>query len=147
MWLEVLILPSYNDSKQDLTALKEAIIKINPTSVQLNTLDRPGTIKNIRGCTRSELQKIKDFLDLDIIEIISPKATRKNINQYKGDIETSILETLERRPCTIDDFVRILGPQVSQINKYLDILVEDGKIYTEEEERGTFYQLTSKLQE
>ena len=35
IWLEVFILPRYNDSENELTELKKVILKINPDSVQL----------------------------------------------------------------------------------------------------------------
>ncbi len=49
IWLEVFILPGFNDHKAELDALKKAILKIKPDSVQLNTLDRPGTEAGIRS--------------------------------------------------------------------------------------------------
>lgn len=52
-------------------------MKINPDSIQLNTLDRPGTIDNIRAATRNELQKIVDFWALDNVEIIASAPDRK----------------------------------------------------------------------
>ncbi|MGC9356194.1 MAG: radical SAM protein, partial [Mariniphaga sp.] len=39
IWLEVFILPGYNDSETELIALKKAIQKIGPDRIQLNTLD------------------------------------------------------------------------------------------------------------
>lgn len=61
IWLEIFILPGYNDNISELTQLKNAILKIKPDLVQLNTLDRPGTINNLRAATKSELQKIAEF--------------------------------------------------------------------------------------
>jgi len=48
IWLEVLIIPGYNNSKEDLKLLKEAFNKIKPNSIQLNTLDRPGVIPSVK---------------------------------------------------------------------------------------------------
>ncbi len=58
IWLEVFILPGFNDHKAELDALKKAILKIKPDSVQLNTLDRPGTEAGIRSASRKELEDI-----------------------------------------------------------------------------------------
>ncbi len=44
IWLEIFILPGYNDSENELSALKKVIEKMIPDSVQLNTLDRPGSV-------------------------------------------------------------------------------------------------------
>ncbi len=57
-WLEVLILPGYNDDVENILALKEAIQAIGPDRIQLNTLDRPGVIEDLRPATRMELEAI-----------------------------------------------------------------------------------------
>lgn len=144
IWLEVFILPTYNDSKKELTALKNAICKINPDLVQLNTLDRPGTVKNLRGATREELQHIVDLWQLSNVEIIAASQERKNTLAYREDTETAILETIARRPCTLDDLSKILGVHINEINKYLDVLSAENKIESVEQQRGIFYQLKEK---
>jgi len=144
IWLEVFILPDYNDSKEELLELKKAIQKIKPDSIQLNTLDRPGTVHNLRGSTRKELQAVVDLLGFDNMEIIASSPVRKNIQSYRSDMETAIVETISRRPCTLDDLTRILGLHINEINKYLDVLDAEGKIEVVEEKRGFFYQLKEK---
>jgi len=141
MWLEVFILPGYNDSKTELAELKKAILKIQPDSVQLNTLDRPGTVSHLRGATREELQRVVDDWALDNVEIIAAAPERKQMKTYRSDIETAIVETIVRRPCTLDDLAKILGKHVNEVNKYLDVLEGDGKVETVEQERGVFYQV------
>ena len=141
IWLEVFILPGYNDHEEELTKLKEIIQKIHPESVQLNTLDRPGTEPGLRGATPEELQKIIDFWDMKNVKIISAAAARKNKTSYRKDTESAILETIARRPCTLQDLTQILGMHSNEINKYLGVLEEEGKIQTQEQERGVFYQL------
>ncbi len=141
IWLEIFILPDYNDKKEELLELKKAVQKIKPDSVQLNTLDRPGTVPNLRGATREELQQVVDFWKLDNIKIIAASPERKNIQSYRNDIETAIIETISRRPCTLDDLAKILGIHINEINKYLDVLDTEDKIETVEQERGAFYQI------
>lgn len=141
IWLEVLILPGYNDDEAELKALKEAILKIQPDRVQVNTLDRPGTVKDLRGATRTELQHVLDVWKLENAEIIAPAAKRKNIKTYRSDKETAILETIARRPCTVDDLISLLGLHVNEINKYLDVLEAENRIRSVKQERGIFYQL------
>ncbi len=141
IWLEVLIIPGYNDSKSELTLLKNAFTRIKPDSIQVNTLDRPGTVENLRSATRAELKRVVDFWDMDIVEIISAAPDRKNIKSYREDIETAILETIFRRPCTVDDLVKILGRHINEVNKYLDVLEAEGKIEHVRQERGVFYKV------
>jgi len=63
---------------------------------------------------------------------------------FRSDIETAIIETTSRRPCTLDDLTKILGLHINEINKYLDVLDLEEKIEIVEQERGIFYQMKEK---
>lgn len=141
IWLEVFIVPGINDNERELTALKEAILQIKPDIVQLNTLDRPGAIPIIRAATQEELQRILDFWQLPNAEIIAKAQTRQEKKSYRKDTESAILETIRRRPCTLNDLQEILGLHINEINKYLDVLEAEGKIKVMQQERGFFYQV------
>lgn len=140
IWLEILILPGYNDGQQNLEALKEAVKQINPDRIQLNSLDRPGTVEGLLPARMSQLQEISDFLEMKQVEIIAPPEERKHEKSYRSDVENAILETISRRPCTLSDLEQILGLHVNEINKYLGVLEECGKVEAIQQERGTFYQ-------
>lgn len=47
---------------------------------------------------------------------------RKDIKSYRQDIESAIVETIIRKPCTLDDLKMILGTHKNEINKYLGVL-------------------------
>lgn len=140
IWLEVFIVPGMNDSEKELIALKDAIERIAPDRVQLNTLDRPGTLETIRAATRAELESIVDFWGFEA-EIIASAPRRKEASSFRDDTEAAILETISRRPCTLQDLHEILGLHTNEINKYLDVLDADGKVIVEKQERGVFYKL------
>ena len=144
IWLEVFILPGYNDNVEDLKALKKAFEQIKPNEIQLNTLDRPGTVKDLNPANKNSLQKIVDFWKLPNVVIIAAAPERKEIKSYRKDAETAILETINRRPCTVDDLVKILGLHINEINKYLDVLASEGKIESIWQDRGVFYQVNAK---
>ncbi len=140
IWLEIFILPEYNFKQLELEKLKEAILKIKPDSIQLNTLDRPGTVADLHSASGEELEEIVRVWNLENIEIISPAVQRKNLSAYRSDAEATILETISRRPCTIEDLMGILGLHINEINKYLDVLEEENKITAIRQQRGIFYQ-------
>lgn len=141
IWLEIFIVPGLNDTKHELTALKQAIEKIEPDQVQLNTLDRPGPVSTVRAATRQELEHIIQFWGLDNVTIIADVSERKDLLAYRTDTESAILGTIARRPCTLKDLSEILGLQINEVNKYLDVLEADGKIKMVKQKRGFFYQL------
>lgn len=144
IWLEILLLKNYNDSKEELDLIKKAILKINPDSIQLNTLDRPGAVAGLIPLTKDEMQGIIDFWDLPNVEIIASPPERTNIDSYSGDIEMAILETITRRPCTLEDMHNFLGIHINEINKYLGVLEANNKIETVSLERGVFYKIKHK---
>ena len=144
IWLEIFFLKGYNDSKEEQDLLKNAILKINPDSIQLNTLDRPGTVTGLIPLSGSELQVIVDYWNLPKVEIIASAPERTSIDSYSGDIEMAIIETIARRPCTLDDLHRFLGLHINEINKYLGPLEAKNKIKTVSLERGVFYELSDK---
>ncbi|MCK5168983.1 MAG: hypothetical protein KAQ75_03810 [Bacteroidales bacterium] len=79
------------------------------------------------------------------VEIIASSAIRKDNKSFRKDTENAIMETISRRPCTLEDLEKILGLHVNEINKYLDVLDSDNKIETYRQERGIFYQLKNKI--
>jgi wyosine [tRNA(Phe)-imidazoG37] synthetase (radical SAM superfamily) len=140
IWLEVFILPGYNYNEDELLKLKKVIEKVKPDSVQLNTLDRPGTVFELQLASKEELEHVKKIIGLNNTKIIAAAPQRKGIKSYRSDIESTILGTIARRPCTLDDLTKILGLHVNEINKYLAVLEADDKIETISLKRGVFYQ-------
>lgn len=141
IWMEVMILPGYNDDLDNIDALKEALLKIKLNRIQLNTLDRPGTVEGLRTAILEELERIVKHWGMENVEIIAPVQDRHNVKSYRTDVESTILETLLRRPCTLADLEQILGLHINEINKYLGVLEGSGMIETTQQGRGTFYRL------
>ena len=86
-------------------------------------------IDSLRGCPPEH------------VEIIASPKDRQDVKSYRTDVENVILETLSRRPCTLQDLAKILDLHINEINKYLGTLEESGVIETSIQERGVFYQL------
>jgi len=141
LWLEVFILPGLNDSVAELGAIKQAIEKIAPDRVQLNTLDRPGTVNDIRAAEKAELERVLDLWNLKNAAIIAYARERKQLASYREDAEAAILETIARRPCTLEDLTRIVGLHANEVNKYLDVMEADKKIEVVKQDRGFFYRI------
>ncbi len=141
IWLEVFILPGFNHDKAEVEKLGEAIRRIKPDSVQLNTLDRPGTEAGLVAASYELLEQVANQLKVPGVEIIASSAKRKKSPAFRKDMESTILSTIARRPCTADDMQHILGLHINEINKYLDVLEADGKIVPVRQSRGVFYQI------
>ena len=144
MLLEVFLLPGYNMDTRELDALKRAIQRIGPDSVQLNTLDRPGTVSGLQAATLEQMEGVIRRWDIPSVEIIAAPVSRRKMEGYRSDTESTILETIARRPCTIEDLMHILGIHENELNKYLSVLEESGRIETSGQERGVFYHLADR---
>jgi len=138
IWLEVFIVEGINSDKVNLNELKRAIIEIKPDKIQLNTLDRPGTENWVKAVPKKTLEDIIKYWNLDNVEIIS-KYKRREVKSYRDDVENAIIETIRRRPCTIEDLKNILNLHINELNKYIDVLENEGKIAVKVENRGIFY--------
>lgn len=139
MWLEVFLLPGYNDCPENLESLREAIGGIKPHRVQLNTLDRPGAVAGLRPAPREWLEALAEEWGFPGTEVIAPVTRRRERSSYRKDVEEAIYETVSRRPCTLKDLCGILDLHANEVNKYLAILEEAGRIETFSMARGVFY--------
>jgi wyosine [tRNA(Phe)-imidazoG37] synthetase (radical SAM superfamily) len=138
IWLEVFIVPGLNDNEDELGLMKEAIDKIKPDKVQLNTLDRPGTEDWVMPEPKERMEEIASRLGA---EVIADFKSRKKVNSFSEDTEKDIISTIRRRPCTASDLSEILGLHINEVNKYLQTLLESGRIRSEEGERGRFFRI------
>jgi len=139
IWLEVFIVPGLNDTSTELDLLKNTIMKINPDSVQLNTLDRPGTESWLAPASKQKLEEIAEFFKPLPVEIIAKFKSLNKVTSYHKNIEQQIIETIKRRPCTDKDLSEILGIHVNEINKYLSELIDEDLVDSQHQERGIFF--------
>ncbi|MDD4222973.1 MAG: radical SAM protein [Candidatus Cloacimonetes bacterium] len=142
IWLEVFIIAGINDSEEELACLCEAIGRIRPDLVQINSLDRPGAEAWVQAAGDSVLNKVLDYFSARLgmpVEIIA-KAHQANTDLHvPEDIEATIAATLKRRPSTAEDLSSSLGLHINEISKFLRQLHGEGKVSVRREHRGIFY--------
>lgn len=133
MWLEFFVVPGINDSVSELKLMKEAIIKINPDRLQLNSLDRPSPGNNVMIADRNYLEKLKYyFSDTGILtEVIS------RIPQKNGVIEEEILKLLGNKDVAIEE----IKNKFNACEDIISGLTLAGKIEMTEKDGVSFYRL------
>lgn len=144
IWLEIFLLKGFNDTVGELELLRKAILEIHPDRVQLNTLDRPGIVSGLLPLSLNDMERIIKDWQMDNVEIIASSTARRALEAYDGDVETKILETITRRPCTLDDLQEVLALNRNEINKYLSVLENEDRITSIILERGVFYEIKNK---
>ena len=143
--LEIFIVPGLNDSPEELHKLKMAVMKIKPDLIQLNTQDRPVAEEWVQPASLSKLDEIVKFFQPMPIEIISHHKSRGNIPSFNKSINEQIIQTVKRRPSTIDDLTKLLNINRKEVNKYLKNLVEEGVFKAEKHARGIFFRYVSEI--
>ncbi len=138
IWLEVFIVPGINDTKKELTLFKEAIERIKPTRVQLNSLDRPGTCSWLTPASAQQLQQVADFLMPLAVEIIARNFPPPDPQKLRLKA-SSLLSIIKRRPSTVEDLSVSLGMTLNEVSKLLDELSQSGTITSEITGNSTFF--------
>jgi wyosine [tRNA(Phe)-imidazoG37] synthetase (radical SAM superfamily) len=126
IWLEIMLVKGVNDSLPHIQTLQEAAFRIKPDKIQLNTVVRPPAEKSAQPLSPEEMEKIRKAFGKSC-EIIA-EFDKKALKPYQKDVEGAILAMVQRRPVTLSDISVSLGRHKSEIIKYLDFLLEEGKI-------------------
>ncbi len=137
IYLEIFIVPGLNDSEEEIKRLSDAVKRIKPDKIQLNSLDRPPAVQGIKKAEYSELIKIATYFE-PIAEIVG-RYEDKNLNVEPVDIENLIVETISRRPCTREELRAILSLRMKEVDSVLDRLINEKRVKVIKGPRGDYY--------
>ena len=141
LWLEVFILPGVNDDRDELEILGEIIRDINPTRVQLNTLDRPGAVPGLKPASKQDLERVAGIINAANVEIIARVKDLASENHISDEeMEAMVMETIHRRPCTVDDLTAALNLEKEKLKILMKRLILENKVKSVQQDRGMFYQ-------
>jgi wyosine [tRNA(Phe)-imidazoG37] synthetase (radical SAM superfamily) len=126
LWLEILLCRGINDTAEEIEALREAIGRIRPDRVQLNTVVRPALEARAVALTLEEMEKVKNVLG-DQVEIIADFIGMRHVASPEK-IEERIIRIVERRPMTTDDLARVLSLGTEEITMIANKLIKRGAI-------------------
>lgn len=135
IWLEILLVAGINDAPEDIAALKNAIERINPTRVQLNTVARPPYESFAKPLTRKRMEEVKGEIkkgysgSVDILagskeDEVADKGKERSRSSGKISVEQAeneIIEMVQRRPCTAAE---IAGTLNLEAENALEILAD-----------------------
>ncbi|HOJ49915.1 MAG TPA: radical SAM protein [Spirochaetota bacterium] len=138
--LEIFIIEGINTSDEELSLFKEYIKKIEPDQIQLNTLDRPGIDKSIKKAPYKTLEKIKEFLGHRNTVIVSRRDEGEFFNNNENNVKL-LIETIKRRPLTIEDMKVMTGLLPKQIYDILYSLRGKYNISEENINNNTFFKI------
>jgi len=137
IWLEVFCIERFNTDNPQLAKLAEAIRKIGPDKVHLNTAVRPTAESGVEKVPADRLETIASRLGPNcevIADFVSSRCTKP-----ADEIGQTLLSMLKRRPCSLNDVCSALGLVPNEAIKYLDSLEKQGVIRSEKKQGQTFF--------
>jgi len=137
--IEIFIVPGINDAEHEIEALGKVLEKIRPDGVHLNTLDRPGTEPWVKPAGEDHLEQIARTLNgAGVARFIHGVPS----GRLSGEIsDTHLLNTLRRRPFTVQDMAVVFGIPIALAEARLEKLVAGGRVEKTNLQRGAFYSL------
>ncbi len=120
--LEIFVIPGMNDSDASIARFAELVKYIAPAAVQLNTLDRPGVIKDLRAASPETLNRfIRAISPLCEVESVRP-LPEKSGKTISTSWEEELLEIIRHRRLTVTELSKVTGvaeselmPQISRL--------------------------------
>lgn len=98
--IEILIVKTLNDSPEEIAALNAYLLKLQPTRIDIGTIDRPPAYA-VKPVSYEELLRISHLFDSTLpVYIASRKKAEVSASHYSDE---EIFETLSKRPLTQED--------------------------------------------
>lgn len=129
LWLEVFFCEGVNTHEASVQNIAEQIRRINPDKVQINTSVRPIVHAEAARVSQHHLNEIAAKLGPSV-EVITDFSKHTAAAERPADLQI-ILETLRRRPCTLDDLCAGLGLSKEQLEPALGKLCALSKVTRE----------------
>jgi len=145
IYLEVILLAGFNDTEEEMRALKPLIEEIRPEKIQLNTVVRPPADKSAKALDSERLQEIKLFLGESAEIVVDMGAAQGALERYgKGE---EMLEMARRRPLRMKDMASSLGLPMDEVESMVKGLLIKGYLRRQDHSGEVFYMSSDKVQE
>ena len=141
--VEIFIVPGVNDTPAELVLFKDVLLKIRPTRVQLNSLDRPGPCEWVTTATVESLQMIAEYFRPLPVEIISRNASCVMPPlSHPENLDGTIRRQLQRRPATLEEIAVLCSAAINEIQPVLNDLTARHFLETDKVNGRLYYRVT-----
>lgn len=137
IWLEVFLVEGLNTQTEQIAKIRNAIERIRPDKIQLNTAVRPTAEPNLKRLDTEKLRAIAEQLGPQC-EIIADLSTLHHVN-YLEKRADDVLSILKRRPCSLNDISSGLSIGPNEAMKYIRNLEHQGLIFSEYQDGTLFF--------
>lgn len=139
IWLEVFLIERFNTQDPQIKKIADAIKKIRPDKVHLNTAVRPTAEPGVEKLSPGKLESIARRLGPDC-EVIADFVSA-GCCKAADTINQTLLSILKRRPCSLNDFCSVTGLGAGEIMPCLETLERQGVIHRETKAGQTFFKV------
>jgi wyosine [tRNA(Phe)-imidazoG37] synthetase (radical SAM superfamily) len=137
IWLEVFVVEGMNTAPQQIEKIRNAIKKIRPDRIQLNTAVRPTAVAGLKKLDTKNLQTIAAQLSPKA-EIIADFAPQPGADHLESALE-NLLSMLKRRPCSLSDISSALHITRDRASELIAQLQRQGLVHPQEKDGITFF--------
>ena len=146
--LELFIVPGVNDSDESIGRFAEIISKIKLSKVQLNTLDRPGVLTDLKPSsaenTRRFIEKFEKIVPVEAVGPFRYKSASLCQSVEMTQSINAIMELIRRRPATVPDIAECCSISQKDAQNIIQQLVQSGLVLAERKgERGDFFSVNT----
>ena len=138
IWLEVFLIDNVNTAPDQIAKIADAIKRIHPDKVQLNTAVRPTAQPGLKIPSLQSLRDIAGQLAPNAEVIADFQVTHPHYpSLHKANQD--ILEMLKRRPCSVSDITAALGITQQSVMREISSLLKNDLIRFTENNGVVFY--------
>ncbi|MGL5253644.1 MAG: radical SAM protein [Brevinema sp.] len=131
LWVEIFVVEGINTTPSEIEKFACVLNNMPYSRIQLNRLDRIGTVKTLLPTSMEKMYSMQDELleaGLHDVEVVGKCKKRDEIRRYHHTLEEAILENLGRRSHSLDDLMDLTGLTAEEIGGYLDLLAMEKKL-------------------
>ncbi len=126
VWLEIMLIRNINDDPEELKKMAQIVSSLGVDRIQLNTVTRPPSEESVCRLEEGDLQAICKLFGPRCEVICSFERTEEMPAQ--ADWTEIILETLRRRPLSLEDVVRTTSLTRFQAKTRLKAMEDEGLV-------------------
>jgi len=164
IWLEVFLVEGLNTDARQISKIENAIKRIQPDKIQLNTAVRPTAHAGVKRVDAEKMEAIAAQMGkkCEVVADFSPARCSEHISEHTQDVvgptaishksplcntsqsETAgrmetLLSMLKRRPCSLDDVCSGLGIGRDEALKYIAHFQKQGLVHASEKDGAIFF--------
>ena len=114
--IEILIVANLNDNSEEIAKLNAYLLKLQPTRIDMGTIDRPPAF-DVKPVSYERLLEISHLFDASLpLYIASRKKAESRAESYS---EEEIIQTLSKRPLTYEDIEALFDEESQERLKNL----------------------------